>query len=712
LEEEVLMRALSLVMCFAMALVLTAPALQATAADSAPTNNDRSDTCTSSVGPGIPPPASVPSGVPGFHAAWYGQSGYMTLCPGDTSTATVAMYNSGSAGWVKSRMGQVAFLGTWVPTPGQDQPSALGGDGQLGSPSTGWPRYNRVAIQPADYVGPNQVSWFQFVIKAPMTPGSYTLYIRPLIEGAQWMEDFGIYWQITVPSVSAGTLSISPISATMPVGGTQQFTASGAPAGSSVTWTVNGGCGAVTSAGLFAATAANSASQPCSVVASAGTLTASAPITVFGPAASISCAAAPTSITGNGTDTSVVTATLKDANGNTVANDNTTNLSFANNAPSKVTPTATTVVQAAGGKASVTYTAVAGATGSAQISVSSGSLTGCNTTITLNPIGAGAKTSAAFNPTSIAADGSSSQLTITIQDANGNTVTTDSATQVTVTRSTGPSVCNIGGAGQATGTAASGLATFIVRSTTIPGSCQWDVTTSPTMTGSSATLTSVITGGATSLAVVKNDSPVTVGTPLTVTVQLNDANGNRITGLSTGHVIRVTYSGTGCPAALTPASGSTATTSTATTTAGRATFTFSSTAATTGCALTFSDTTTPSVTGTTATIAFNPGPATGLACSFSPTPIAADGASTSTATVVITDANGNPTNTGTYSVSFVRASGTSTTLTTSSPQNTSGGTVTFRVRSVAGSAGNDTYRASTTIGSATATSAPCTVTTQ
>src|ERR1700687_5439749 len=96
-------------------------------------------TCASSVGPGIPPPGSVPSGVNGFHASWYGQSGYMTLCPGDTMTATVAMYNSGSRGWVKTRMGEVAFLGTWQPTPGQDMPSVLGGDAQLGSPNTGWP---------------------------------------------------------------------------------------------------------------------------------------------------------------------------------------------------------------------------------------------------------------------------------------------------------------------------------------------------------------------------------------------------------------------------------------------------------------------------------------------------------------------------------------------------------------------------------------------
>jgi hypothetical protein len=123
----------------------------------------------------------------------------MTLCPGDTSTATVAIYNSGSFGWVRGVLGQVAYLGTWNPSPGQDQPSSFGGDGQLGSPNTGWPRYNRVASQPADYVGPGQVSWFQFVVKAPQVPGTYTFYIRPLIEGAQWMEDFGIFWQITVP---------------------------------------------------------------------------------------------------------------------------------------------------------------------------------------------------------------------------------------------------------------------------------------------------------------------------------------------------------------------------------------------------------------------------------------------------------------------------------------------------------------------------------
>lgn len=157
-----------------------------------------SASCASSVGPGIPPPAKVPSGLSGFHASWYGQSGYPTLCPGQRATAVVAYYNAGSRGWVLARLGEVAYLGTWNPEPGQDRPTFLGGDGQLGSPDTGWPHYNRVAVQPAPYVGPNQVAWFQFTIEAPATPGTYRLSIRPLVEGATWMEDYGVFWYVTV----------------------------------------------------------------------------------------------------------------------------------------------------------------------------------------------------------------------------------------------------------------------------------------------------------------------------------------------------------------------------------------------------------------------------------------------------------------------------------------------------------------------------------
>src|SRR5688500_7763938 len=86
--------------------------------------------CTSREGPGIAPPAKVPAGIPGFHAAWFGQSSYSSLCPGARSIATVAFYNSGSQGWVSGRMGEVAYLGTWGPEPGQARARGLGCDGQ------------------------------------------------------------------------------------------------------------------------------------------------------------------------------------------------------------------------------------------------------------------------------------------------------------------------------------------------------------------------------------------------------------------------------------------------------------------------------------------------------------------------------------------------------------------------------------------------------
>ena len=186
------------VVCLVVAsMLLGAPAGADAAPAPASPSAPAAATCVSSEGPGIPAPP-VSGGVPGFHAQWYGQSGYPTLCPGDRSTATVAYYNSGSAGWVRERLGEVAYLGTWESEPGQDQASPLGGDGTHGSPATGWPRYNRIAMQPAAYVGPGQVAWFQFTIQAPVDPGYYRLYLRPLVEGTTWMEDYGVFWLVTV----------------------------------------------------------------------------------------------------------------------------------------------------------------------------------------------------------------------------------------------------------------------------------------------------------------------------------------------------------------------------------------------------------------------------------------------------------------------------------------------------------------------------------
>src|SRR5258708_19005936 len=93
-------------------------------------------TCAASVGPGIPPPTAFAAGQPGFHAQWYGQSGYPTLCPGDRSTATVAYYNAGSRGRGSGPLREGACLRTWVPQPGHGRPSPPRGARPFGSPAT------------------------------------------------------------------------------------------------------------------------------------------------------------------------------------------------------------------------------------------------------------------------------------------------------------------------------------------------------------------------------------------------------------------------------------------------------------------------------------------------------------------------------------------------------------------------------------------------
>jgi hypothetical protein len=156
--------------------------------------------CTLRIGPGVPPPLTAPHGIPGFHAFYWGQSGYPTLCPGQTARMVVAYWNSGSFGWMTGP-GTAAFVGTYNPEPGQDRPSIVGGEGVEGGPNTRWPGYNRPA-HPVSYVGPDQIAWFQFTVRAPQKPGTYRLHVRPLIETVEWMEDFGVYWEITVVPAS------------------------------------------------------------------------------------------------------------------------------------------------------------------------------------------------------------------------------------------------------------------------------------------------------------------------------------------------------------------------------------------------------------------------------------------------------------------------------------------------------------------------------
>ena len=565
--------ALALCVSLVASLLSLGSSVQANDATAAP----QTAACTSSVGPGIPPPSSVPSGIPGFHAAWYGQSGYMTLCPGDTQTAVVAMYNSGSFGWVSGVLGQVAYLGTWNPVPGQDQPSALGGDGQLGSPATGWPRYNRVAIQPSQYVGPNQVSWFQFGVKAPQTPGTYDLYIRPLIEGAQWMEDYGIFWRITVPSTSAvgapAKLGCTASPASVVAGSTQTSTitvsvqdANGlttTDSGRSITLSqagatgsLDGGtAGASSTKNTSSGTATFSLTQPSSSTTGTDQLSASTALlpgcftnvsfTTAGAPSSVGVTLSQSDFPSGSPHTGTVTATLKDANGATATaqSNQTVTFSVDNGGICSVSPTSSMI--SAGSSSTTATLTTTGAPGSCTVTASVPGLVSGSATATVSASGPAAKLVITGNTCSNTATTSSSasstcDVTVQVQDAGGNKVFGPTPVTLTMNQPNTNVVCGAtvttttpaGGAGNpaTASTSSTGTTVKFTIADAVAEACTATATSSG-LTPASTTISFTGTGAATHLVASASPNPIPANgsSQSTISVCVKDAANNTVT---------------------------------------------------------------------------------------------------------------------------------------------------------------------------------------
>jgi hypothetical protein len=124
--------------------------------------------------------------APSYHAAFSTQSAYPVASPGQSVQWVVAFTNTGATGWSTNGASQLR-LGTSRPL---DTPSALA--------SARWLSGNRPAQQTTTYVAPGQQAWFILELNAPSTPGTYRLYVRPVIDGVQWLEDAGAYVDLVV----------------------------------------------------------------------------------------------------------------------------------------------------------------------------------------------------------------------------------------------------------------------------------------------------------------------------------------------------------------------------------------------------------------------------------------------------------------------------------------------------------------------------------
>jgi hypothetical protein len=123
----------------------------------------------------------------GYHARWSAQSADPKLAPGDVATLVVALENTGSRGWVRDVANQQVNLGT------NDPP-----DGEHPELASGWLSTNRLSSTTTNYVGPGEVGWFEFRVRAPAGAGDYRLSLRGVLEGVSWLEDEGIFFTIHV----------------------------------------------------------------------------------------------------------------------------------------------------------------------------------------------------------------------------------------------------------------------------------------------------------------------------------------------------------------------------------------------------------------------------------------------------------------------------------------------------------------------------------
>ena len=240
--------------------------------------------------------------------------------------------------------------------------------------------------------------------------------------------------------------------------------------------------------------------------------------------------ASPTSITADGSATSTVTVTLKDAYGNALTGSGGTVVVATDLGSVGVTTNNNNGTYTA---TLTTGTTAGDATVSATVDTGSGASTITDTaTVSLVPDSA-TKMLMVTQPVAGASQASlSTQPVVRITDANSNTVTSDSATQVTVAASGG----TLGGT--TTVTAVNGVATFtdLTFAGVVGTNYTLTFTSTPSLTAvTSANMTPSGPGAAATIAVnVGNGQSATAGSAVSTapSVVVTDAQGNAVQGVA------------------------------------------------------------------------------------------------------------------------------------------------------------------------------------
>jgi hypothetical protein len=122
--------------------------------------------------PALVRPAFAVPPLAAYSAAFESQAPYPSASPNSTVEWTLALRNTGSAGWYRGVDGAQASL--------------ILDDGTV------------VAVQSTQYVGPGQIGWFTAHFRAPSDVGPHIVRLRPAINGRGPLADLGIHAVVTV----------------------------------------------------------------------------------------------------------------------------------------------------------------------------------------------------------------------------------------------------------------------------------------------------------------------------------------------------------------------------------------------------------------------------------------------------------------------------------------------------------------------------------
>lgn len=119
-----------------------------------------------------------------LHSAWVAQAKPLTLAAGESGEVWFTFRNIGSVPWIRGgsselRLGEVGAR-PLVPEMRRD-----------------WLGWDRPGRQSEDLVRPMEVATIRVGVTGSI-PGTFRLAVRPVVDGITWLEEQGVYVDITV----------------------------------------------------------------------------------------------------------------------------------------------------------------------------------------------------------------------------------------------------------------------------------------------------------------------------------------------------------------------------------------------------------------------------------------------------------------------------------------------------------------------------------